>query len=289
MWFVAGGSALVVASVITYTTASGSPEQPADEPQPFTALPDGFCAKELLPLTDSACFAAPASAVQPTPLVVYLHGRFPITSLSEELDRQSRVARLATARGFAVLAVRGAQGECTNADMKDWYCWPSNEKNADDGPRFVTQKLLPAMHMARERIGTGPNVLLGFSNGGYFATLIAKRSLASFDAIAVAHGGPIRVESTGRTAPMLLITADDDPSDPEMRRLDDELTRSSWPHALVAREGIHGLPDWDIDTALTFFHRVRSEKLPLNPPLASRSRPRAAVVDGGEDDDADGE
>ena len=132
---------------------------------------------------------------------------------------------------------------------------------------------------ARERVGAGPNVLLGFSNGGYFAELIAKRALARFDAVAIAHAGPINVEPARReTPPILLVTADDDVSDVDMMQLDDELTRTKWPHALVAREGGHALPDWDIDSSLTFFDRARKEKLPLWPPLATRSvRPRVVV------------
>ena len=109
--------------------------------------------------------------------------------------------------------------------MKDWWCWPSNERNANDGPAFV-KRIDETMARVRERLGKGPNVLLGFSNGGYFAALIAKRSLARFDAIAIAHGGPINVEPVRREMPpILLVTADDDVSDSEMMLLDDELTR----------------------------------------------------------------
>lgn len=282
MWSVMGASVLVVALLLAYLNAQGSTEHPSMSEPPTPAAPEVVCARDLAPLTDSACFSTPPSPAESTPLIVYLHGRFAPAALAEELDRQSRVARLASSRGYAVVAVRGSQGECTSEDTKDWYCWPSNERNADDAPRFVATKLVPAIAAARQRLGPGPNVLLGFSNGGYFANLIAKRSLLPFDAVVVAHGGPIQVETQGPMPPMLLITADEDPSDPEMRRLDGELTRASWPHALISRDGNHGLPDWDIDSALTFFTRARMEKLPLSPPLANRSRP--AVPEAGEED-----
>jgi len=178
--------------------------------------------------------------------------------------------------------------------MKDWWCWPSNERNASDAPAFVT-RIDETIARARERIGVGPNVLLGFSNGGYFAELIAKRALARFDAIAIAHAGPVNVffgdvpPARRETPPILLVTADDDISDIDMMQLDDELTRTRWPHAIVAREGGHALPDWDIDSALVFFDRARKEKLPFSPPLPTRSvRPR--VVEAGTSvDDASGE
>ena len=65
----------------------------------------------------------------------------------------------------------------------------------------------------------GPTFLLGFSNGAYFASLIAERALMPFDAIAIAHGGPVDVgaDAPRRDTPDLLMTADDDASDPEMR------------------------------------------------------------------------
>jgi predicted esterase len=280
LWMAAGGATIVVASLLTYLTAAGSQEEPEQAPSTpstnaarepvITKSPS--CAKELSALTDDACFAGPASAAKPTTLIVYLHGRYAPSAESEELDRQGRVARLATTRGFGVVAVRGAQGECLNDDMKDWFCWPSNERNAADGATFVSGRIRPAVEAAHARLGSGPDVLLGFSNGGYFATLIAKRALASFEAVVVAHAGPVAGEVVGRTVPMLLITADDDLSDPDMRRLDAELASLGWPHALVGREGTHGLPDWDIDVALTFFTRLKTETLPLDPPLPNRSQ-----------------
>jgi dienelactone hydrolase len=196
--------------------------------------------------------------------------------------RQDRVARLGIAKGFAVLALRGVQGECTQAELADTWCWPSNPRNEGDGPAFF-DRLKPAMAAARGRIGAGPTVLLGFSNGAYFAALIATRSLGPFDAIAIAHGGPVQpTHAQGTTPPLLLITADDDPSDGEMRQLDAELARERWAHELVAREGAHALLDWDVDIALTFFARVQKERLPLVPPLQPpRPRPALAEPDAG--------
>ena len=250
---------------------------------------DRWCASGLEAIEGGGCFAAPSAMGAAVPMVVYLHGRYGPDAIDEEMDRQTRVMRLATAKGYAVLAMHGVQGECSAPEMKDWWCWPSNERNASDAPAFVT-RIDETIARARERIGAGPNVLLGFSNGGYFAALIAKRALARFDAIAIAHAGPIDVPPARReTPPILLVTADDDISDTDMMQLDDELTRSQWPHALVAREGGHALPDWDIDSALVFFDRARKEKLPFSPPLPTRSvRPR--VVEAGTSvDDPSGE
>ncbi len=275
IWFIAGTASLCVVSALTWLTYTT--EAPAMVEPPAEDGGSSWCA-EGLELVGDGCFAAPTdSSNGPVTMLVYLHGRYAPDSVREELDRQGRVAKRATAKGFAVLALRGTKGECNSPEYKDYWCWPSNERNASDGPAFVARWEAP-IAAARERLGPGPNVLLGFSNGGYFAALIAKRALARFDAVVVAHGGPIAVESVRDEPepPMLLITADDDASDPEMTRLDDELTRTRWPHALVAREGGHALPDWDIDSALTFFKRIERERLPLSPPLESRSTRRRA-------------
>jgi poly(3-hydroxybutyrate) depolymerase len=278
----------VTAFVVYTSTSTTSRATIANEAEEHAV--ERWCASGLEPVEGGGCFAQPSDVRSPVPLVVYLHGRYGPDAIDEEMDRQTRVMRLATAKGYAVLAMHGVQGECSAPEMKDWWCWPSNERNANDAPAFVA-RIDETIARARERIGAGPNVLLGFSNGGYFAELIAKRALARFDAIAIAHGGPIDVTPARReTPPILLVTADDDLSDSDMMQLDDELTRAKWPHALVAREGGHALPDWDIDSALTFFDRARKEKLPLSPPLTTRSiRPR--VVEAGVEsvDDAGGE
>jgi len=212
--------------------------------------------------------AAPAS---PRALLVYLHGRYAPQGQAEELERQARVAKLATARGYAFVAFRGMRGECTNPQLASWWCWPSNERNAGDGPRFIAH-WRSALAEAERRARPNRRVLLGYSNGGYFAALIASRNLLPFDAVAIAHAGPVHpMTPVASKPPMLLVDADDDPSGPEMSSLASTLGRENWPHAVVVREGGHALPDWDIKMSLTFFDRVRTERVPLRPPLSART------------------
>jgi predicted esterase len=253
--------------------------QPADVPHPpvseeaVDADIEAWCAPALAPIPGGGCLALPARPSAKTTLIVYVHGRYAPKAWGEETIRQSRVAKLATSKGFAVLSLRGRQGECTQPELGDTWCWPSNPRNEADGPAFV-KRFEPAISNARKVLGPGPNVLFGFSNGAYFATLIATRGLARFDAIAIAHGGPVPpTHAAGEKPPILLLTADDDPSDGEMRQLDDELSREKWPHEMVSREGTHELPDIDVNYALAFFDRALRERLPLTPPLQT-PRPR---------------
>ena len=241
----------------------------AEAPTPDAELV-AWCGEGLEPIAGGGCFApAAADAAEPM-MLVYLHGMYAPASASEERDRQSRLAKAATAKGISVVALRGRQGECARAEVADYWCWPSNERSADAGPAFV-EAWGTALAAAEARVGRGKRYLLGFSNGGYFAALIATRALLPFDAIAIAGAGPVEpVRPQGPRTPLLLITADNDPSVVSMMLLDTELAGVSWPHAMVTRDGGHALTDGDIAYALAFFLRTQHEPLPLAPPLSLR-------------------
>lgn len=263
-----------VLAVVAFALARGGRPSDARTPDERDAIVP-WCASTLEPIEGGGCFARPAAPG--AALVVYLHGMHPPTAagIAEELERQARVARLATARGFAVLALRGRQGQCLADGVRDWFCWPSNERTAEDG-RGVVDAWTRALAGAERRGARGRRLLLGFSNGGYFAALIATRALMRFDAIAIAHGGPVEpVEARGAKPPVVLLTADEDASIESMMRLDRALSRAAWPHAIVTRDGGHALTEEDVEAALTFFERTARERLPLRPPLSTRPpRPR---------------
>ena len=247
---------------------------------------DAPCAEGLEPIAAGGCLALAKAPLSPPELVVYFHGLYDKPHVAEELDRQRRVARAATAKGISVLALRGKMGACSvNERYETWWCWPSNEKTADAARGFVAS-WEPALAAAEERAGKGRRLVLGFSNGAYFASLLAVRGLFDAQAFAIAHGGPVEpVRGTAKRVPLLLMSADDDYAQTEMIRLEDELRGDKWPLEIVARAGGHALTDQDIASALAFFARVRTEKVPLHPPLSShvpraREAPRAA--DAGE-------
>lgn len=224
-----------------------------------------WCAPGFDPIAGGACFAMPANQA-PSPLVVYLHGRYSRDEPAEEIDRQRRLGQRATARGLAVLAFRGHLGECTAPELATWFCWPSNERNADDAAAFVGA-WSRALAVAEERVGLHIRYVLGFSNGAYFAGLLAVRGLFEAKAFVVAHGGPVEpLRPPVERSPILLLSADDDISQDEMIRFGEDLARESWAHDSYARSGGHALTDEDIDAALAFFARAE-EPLPLDPPL----------------------
>jgi len=240
-------------------------ETPSAEAEAPPEPPADWCAPGFEPI-QGGCLAVP-HADRAESLIVYLHGRYARDASGDEVDRQRRLGARATARGFAVLALRGRLGACTALELATWYCWPSNETNADAGAEVVGT-WAQVLAAAQQRTGAHRRYVLGFSNGGYFAGLIASRGLLDADAFVVAHGGPVEPVLPSRgTPPLLLLSADDDVAQDEMIRFDEELARAHWAHDSYARGGGHGLGDEDIEAALTFFARA-GEALPLQPPLA---------------------
>ncbi len=242
-------------------------EIPDDEPGGAPDLPDAetidWCSDGLTPLPGGGCFASPPDlTTSPWPLIVYLHGIFDPAAPTEERSRQARVAELGRAKGFAVLALRGHVGQCSAPEYATRVCWPSNERNQDAGPEFVAEWRAP-LRLAALRGARGPRYVLGFSNGGYFAGLLAERGWFDAGAFVVARGGPVEpVNATGAKYPMLLTLSEADPSHDEMIKLDEALTRDDWPHEIFLAQGGHALPDRDIEAAIDFFERQDRSRAP---------------------------
>jgi predicted esterase len=240
-----------------------------------------WCANGLTPIPGRGCFAEGGQGAE-RPLIIYLHGMYTPSEAPQELERQARVAKLGTAKGFSVLALRGRQGQCTAENAKDHFCWPSNDRNASDATE-VLAAWETALGNAERRTGKGRRYLLGFSNGGYFATLIATRGLLPFEAVAIAGAGPVDTSlppTKEKRAPLLLLAADEDPSVESMMTLDGVLKNAGWPHTIISRDGGHQLTAADVAHALTFFERTRREPMPLAPPISTRlPKPRLPKSD----------
>lgn len=268
--------------VCAYAIGRGQrPHVPVPPPSATVHPPDADWCKPPYRGIPGGCLALPARAN--AELLVYLHGMYAEPATAEEDERRARVARIATARGITVLALRGKRGECTQAAAKTFFCWPSNADNVADGPAFAAG-VSAAIVEAEKLIGPAARrLLLGFSNGGYFAAILATRSLVKFDALAIAGAGsPPAYAPPAQRPPILLLGADEDPSVESLLELDRDLTRVGWPHVLVGREGGHALADSDVTHAVTFFERTRKEPLPLTPPLSARTpKPKLPAPEGG--------
>jgi dienelactone hydrolase len=268
------GAVLVAASIAVGVRMYARPSRPVAALPETVAEEDAgvieWCAEGLVPINGGGCFASPPGESKGAPLIVYLHGIYDEHADAEELDRQHRVAKRATERGFAVLALRGVLGGCSmEPDLATKFCWPSNERTAARGPETIG-KWTPALRTAARLGASGPRYVLGFSNGGFFSGLLAVRGWFDATAFVIASGGPVEpVHALGAKPPLLLMSADDDPAQDGMMHLDEELTREGWLHESYWGAGAHQLTDHEIDAALTFFVRLRDEKLPLEPSLST--------------------
>jgi predicted esterase len=209
---------------------------------------------------------------------VYLHGRYAKDAAFDETDRQRRLAARATARGFAVVALRSQLGACTGPGLSTWFCWPSTQPN--DAIVAFVRSWNQALDAAQTRSRSPARYLLGFSNGAYFVGLVATGGLFDASAYVIAHGGPIEpVRAIGDKRPMLLLSADDDVAQDDMIRFDQELAREGWERESYARLGGHALTDEDIDSAIAFFASA-GDKRSFAPP-ASLHRPIRHARDAG--------
>jgi predicted esterase len=227
-----------------------------------------WCTAPYEPVPGGGCLAEASTPASDPLLILYLHGRYARSAPADEVDRQRRLAVKASARGWSVLAMRGTLGACSAAELADWFCWPTGDSQAPMSAAAADAWTLAAREVD-DRRGPLPRALLGFSNGGYFAGLLATRGLVDVRSAVIAHAGPVEpVAARSVEPPLLLLSADDDVAQDDMMRLDELLGRAGWPHDSYARSGVHGLTDDDIDAALTFYARtMKSEAVPLDPPL----------------------
>ena len=196
--------------------------------------PPGFDA------TDDACVVP---AKKPGPVVVYFHGMLPGATDWTRVRELSLLAREARKRGLGLVAPRGEQGLCPWA--KEHWCWPNDRSQLAEVGRVLE----------RLKLSSSKPVLAGFSNGGYFVTLLATDTKLDAAAYVVMHAGPV----TGSTFPaerarptLLLGAAQDAYQLPGMKRLATMLEEAKWPARLSVREGVHEVTPEDVKALFDF-------------------------------------
>ncbi len=230
------------------------------------ARPGEVTCGDSLEVFGAACLALPKDAGPDTPVVMYLHGMYPASAPQETLEAQRLLARLVTEAGFALLIPRGRLGLCDwHPDLLNWYCWPASAAVAGMSAEMalgwellwqgLEQRLGPSEQGKPRR-----RFLLGYSNGGFFAALLAARGDVPFDGYAIVDGGPVEPAwfDPGRAAPVLLLSAQDDRwQAPLMEHLHQLLDEAGWPHDYRLRKGGHALTRSDVEGSLGFFEAHR--------------------------------
>ena len=246
-----------LAALLSLSPASCSPAKPvATLSASDSWCPDGF---EVGP--QDTCFAVPETTTKETPILVYLHGMYAGHGSPEEW----RLVRSAVSRGYAVVMPRGKRGLCAwKAELKDHFCWPQETEDPQAFKNVVAEwdRVLWQVDTILEG-GSHKRYVLGFSNGGFFASYIAAHGLFPAQAYAIAGGGPLEpAQKPAKAVPIMLLSAQDDATESaKTKELHEGLAKVGWAHAYCTRPGPHPLAATDVESALRFFKHEQDGSL----------------------------
>jgi predicted esterase len=185
------------------------------------------------------------------PVVVFLHGQLALDddALADEEATERRVRTRLGDAGFDVWAPRGRVGLCDWDDgARRLACWPSDERKLDDA-RSITAEWPRALR------GRRPALVVGFSNGAAFATLLAVHGVVSACGFVALHGfpaGAIHVDAA-HPAPLLLMSARGASWEAgQLEATTRALDAAHWPYRAAAREGSHAVEDADLEEVVAF-------------------------------------
>jgi predicted esterase len=189
-------------------------------------------------------------------LIVYFHGMMAPTprTLGWEL---SFISVAAKRRHVPVIVLRGTPGLCDwAADYKDWWCWPSARTRLPDVGTTLERLdgVLVAATQALGRPLPAP-LFVGYSNGGYFLTMVMGDTKALASGFVVMNGGPVKGVAflPERRAPTLLISGVDDTIQrPAMESLRATLESAAWTPSWFLRKGSHPPEPEDFARVLEF-------------------------------------
>lgn len=209
-------------------------------PAPFETLPGG------------SCFYAPQAGKPSLPVTIFLHGM--TTSALFALSGGQRLAEASGGR-FAVLAPLGRQGDCDwSEEVARHHCWPSHPNQEAKLAVLVERLRADLLEIRRRLPNHEPPVLVGFSNGGAAATLLAShKDLFEWGGLVVLNAGssaPLEGTPTLRT--LLRAARGDRWHHPTMVELRERLEQSGWSPLWEERDGPHALEASDFASVARF-------------------------------------
>ncbi|MBX3182392.1 MAG: hypothetical protein KIT72_08915 [Polyangiaceae bacterium] len=239
---------------------------PSDPDQAPSEADQHWCAPELrrleLSCDDCAVCAFELGSKEPTDtLVIFLHGVVKGDS-GWQHNQQRALVRAARANGFDLLAPRGRRGVGPK-DMERWWTWPTRSAlQAEHEPSLFLEwrearALLETGREAYKRV-----LLIGFSNGAYYASSLALRGAFEANGYATLAGGGAnyleqRARGVKQRPPIYVGYGLKDTS----ARKDADgfgklLKRLGWPHQVKARPKVgHSMTDAQLAEALRFLRR----------------------------------
>ncbi len=242
--------ALLPISVLAVLAAACGPKNTSN---PSLVTNEAWCPDGFESGPSDTCFAIPDKHDGATPVLVYLHGMYTGHGSPEEWA----LVRSAVDRGFAVVVPRGKRGLCAwKAELKDHFCWPQEVDDPSAFKNVVAEwdRVLWQVDALLDA-GTHKRYVLGYSNGGFFATYLAVHGLFPAQGYAIVNGGSLEQSvKPAKPVPMLLVSAQSDAEQgPKMLALHNGLASGGAPHAFCQRPGGHDLAAEDVNAALRFF------------------------------------
>ncbi|KYF61425.1 hypothetical protein BE11_07255, partial [Sorangium cellulosum] len=192
-------------------------------------------------------------------LMIFLHGVVQPES-GWQWAQQRGAARAGARHGVVVMMPRGRRGIGPRT-MEDWWCWPTaTAAQASHEDALLAEWDAARAELERRAGGRFERVLvLGFSNGAYYATSLAMRGRLPVDGYAAFAGGSGAryLERAGAQTrlrvPLFVGWGGKDPAHRDQVALARMLRRLKWPSkALGKPRAGHAMTDDQVDQAFAF-------------------------------------
>ncbi|NUQ75031.1 MAG: hypothetical protein HUU21_15885 [Polyangiaceae bacterium] len=215
-----------------------------------------WCAEGFTGLDDHTCFFVPDAVATPASIVFFLHGMMPPDTTAKAAQKMAREA--AEEHGFIVVFPRGRQGLCAWADeVLEYWCWPSSRAAVDASAAEILNEWTAAEALLGDvlKIAFDRRYVLGFSNGGYFASYIGLEGLLATNGIGVVGAGRASIDESlmpAEAVPFYIAVGELELQSTQSgaQNLKYVLDKHGWPNDLVIHPGQgHSVSPSDFDGA----------------------------------------
>ncbi|WP_437738378.1 alpha/beta hydrolase [Sorangium sp. So ce1335] len=202
-----------------------------------------WCSAGWTGLDDHTCFHVPETAARGAPILYVLHGTMAPDSLPVGL--QAIAAEAAAALGVVTVFPRGRPGLCTwDPSVETSFCWPTRRETVDAAAPALIGEWMSAEALLERILGQtfGGRFVMGFSNGGYFASYVALEGLVDIDGAGLVGAGRMVIEEhlfSQERPPIYIAVGDQELASTvaSAENLADVLTQHGWEHELVVHPG----------------------------------------------------
>ncbi|WP_437873450.1 alpha/beta hydrolase [Sorangium sp. So ce363] len=202
-----------------------------------------WCSAGWIGLDDHTCFHVPETALRGAPILYVLHGAMAPDSLP--VDLQATAAEAAEALGAVAVCPRGRPGLCTwDPSVETYSCWPTRRETVDAAAPALLEEWMRAEALMERILGGtfGGRYVMGFSNGGYFASYVALEGLVAVDGAALVGAGRMLIEEhlfSEERPPIFIAVGELELASTiaSAENLADVLTQHGWEHELVVHPG----------------------------------------------------